>query len=240
MNRYTKIVVSCLIFLFGLSLFKAVFLALGITLVFLFLVTLFEVVWQYRESIVILGLASLMMTVVMALTFYILIYLPIEFLTTEILLIVPKVPSLFSLTFLLLLVIGFSLVNWDKILKIRLFAWVLVGLVVLSGFCYGIYRSHKLVREYLPKIYRISPNSGIQAEIVEIKGVNFFPVWKMGRIVLGGDNEMVIKFWDEELIRVEMPVPGRFGQVELWVVRSDGVISNKVFFEIKDPGKLKN
>lgn len=240
MNRYTKIVVSCLIFLFGLFLFKAVFLALGITLIFLFLVTLLEIVWQYRESAVILGLANLIMAAVISLTVYLLIYLPIEFLTTEILLLVPKIPSFFSLTFLLLLVIGFSLVNWGRILKIRLFAWVLVGLVVLSGFCYGIYRSHKLAREYFPKIYQISPSSGIQAEIVEIKGVNFFPVWKKGRIVLDGDNEMVIKFWDEELIRVEMPVPGRFGQVELWVVRDDGVISNKIPFEIKDPGKLRN
>lgn len=240
MNRYTTITVSCLIFLFGLFLFKAVFLAFGITLVFLFLVTLLEVVWQYRESAVILGLANLMMAAAIALTVYILTYLPIEFLTTEILLIVPKIPSLFSLTFLLLLVIVFSLVNWGRILKIRLFAWILVGSVVLSGFCYGIYRSYKLAREYFPKIYQISPNYGIQAEIVEIKGVNFFPVWKKGRVVLGGDDEMVIKFWNEELIKAEMPVPGRFGQVELWVVRSDGVISNKVLFEIKDPGKLRN
>jgi len=239
MDKYTAITVSCLLFLFGLFLFKAVFLALGIALVFLLLVTLLEVVWQYRESTVILGLANLMMAAAIALTVYILTYLPIEFLTTEILLIVPKIPSFFSLTFLLLLVIGFSLVNWGRILKIRLFAWVLVSLVVLSGFCYGIYRSHKLAREYLPKIYRISPNSGIQAEIVEIKGVNFFPIWKKGQILVGR-QEMVVKFWNEELIKAEMPVPGRFGQVELWVVRSDGVISNKVPFEIKDPGELKN
>ena len=239
MDKYTAITVSCLLFLFGLFLFKAVFLALGITLVFLLLVTLLEVVWLYRKSTVILGLANLIMAAAIALTVYILTYLPIEFLTTEILLIVPKIPSFFSLTFLLLLVIGFSLVNWGRILKIRLFAWVLVSLVVLSGFCYGIYRSHKLAREYLPKIYRISPNSGIQAEIVEIKGVNFFPIWKKGQILVGR-QEMVVKFWNEELIKAEMPVPGRFGQVELWVVRSDGVISNKVPFEIKDPGELKN
>lgn len=240
MNRYTTITVSCLIFLFGLFLFKAVFLAFGITLVFLFLVTLLEVVWQYRESAVILGLANLMMAAAIALTVYILTYLPIEFLTTEILLIVPKIPSLFSLTFLLLLVIVFSLVNWGRILKIRLFAWILVGSVVLSGFCYGIYRSYKLAREYLPKIYQISPNSGIQAEVVEIKGVNFFPVWKKGRVVLDGKDEMVIKFWNEELIKAEMPVPSEFGPVDLFVVRSDDAISNKVLFEIKDPGKLRN
>ena len=239
MDKYTAITVSCLLFLFGLFLFKAVFLALGIALVFLLLVTLLEVVWQYRESTVILGLANLMMAAAIALTVYILTYLPIEFLTTGILLIVPKIPSLFSLTFLLLLVIGFSLVNWGRILKIRLFAWVLVSLVVLSGFCYGIYRSHKLAIEYLPKIYRISPNSGIQAEVVEIKGVNFSPVWKMGQIFVG-EQEMVVKFWNEELIKAEMPVPSRFGSVELFIIRNDDIISNKVPFEIKDPGKLKN
>lgn len=220
-------------------MFKAVFLALGITLVFLLLVTLLEVVWQYRESMIILGLANLLMTVALALTVYILTYLPIEFLTTEILLIVPKIPPHFSLFFLLLLVIGFSLAKWERILKIRAFAWVLVGSVVLSGFGYGIYRSHKLAREYLPKIYRISPNSGIQAEIVEIKGVNFFPVWKRGRILVG-KQETKVKFWNEELIKAEMPVPNKFGPVELFIERSDGVISNKVPFVIKDPGELKN
>lgn len=239
MSRYTTITVSCLIFLFGLFLFEAVFLALGITLVFLLLVTLLEAVWQYRESVVILGLANLMMTAMLALTVYTLTYLPIEFLTTEILLIVPKIPSLFSLTLLLLLVIGFSLVNWGRILKIRLFAWVLVSSVVLSGFCYGIYRSYKLAREYLPKIYWISPNSGIQAEIVEISGVNFFPVWKKGQILVGR-QEMTVKFWNEKVIKAEMPVPVEFGTVELFIVRSDGIISNKVPFEIKDPGKLRN
>lgn len=239
MNRYTAIIISCLIFLFSLFLFKTVFLALGIALVFLLLVTLLKVVWQFPESTIILGLANLVMTAVIALAIYVFAYLPMEFLTTETLLIVPKIPSLFSLTFLLLLVIGFGLIKWERILRIRLFAWVLVCSVVLSGFCYGIYRSHKLVVEYLPKIYRISPNSGIQAEIVEIKGVNFSPVWKMGQILVG-KQEMVVKSWDEELIKAEMPVPSSFGPVELFVARSDGVISNKVPFEIKDPGKLKN
>lgn len=214
-------------------------MALGITFVFLLLVTLLEAVWQYRGSTVILGLTNLVMTAVIALTVYVFAYLPMEFLTTEILLIIPKIPSFFSVTFLLLLAIGFGLVKWERILRIRLFAWILVCLVILSGFCYGIYRSHKLAIEYLPKIYRISPNSGIQAEIVEIKGVNFSPVWKMGQILVG-EQEMVVKFWDEELIKAEMPVPSRFGSVELFVVRSDGVISNKFPFEIEDPGKLKN
>lgn len=179
------------------------------------------------------------MATTVALTVYILIYLPVEYLTTEILLMVPKIPPPYSIVILFLLLFGLSLVNWGRILKIRLFAWSLVSLVVLSGFCYGIYRSLKLDREYLPKIYKISPNSGIQAEIVEIKGINLFPVWKKGRVILGGNNEMVIKSWNEELIKAEMPVPDRFGQVQLWVVRYDGVTSNKVFFEIKDPGKLK-
>jgi len=239
MNRYTKVIISCLIFVFGLFLFKAVLLATGITLVFLFLVTLLEIVWQYRESTIISGLVNLIMATTVALTVYILIYLPVEYLTTEILLMVPKIPPPYSIVILFLLLFGLSLVNWGRILKIRLFAWSLVSLVVLSGFCYGIYRSLKLDREYLPKIYKISPNSGIQAEIVEIKGINLFPVWKKGRVILGGNNEMVIKSWNEELIKAEMPVPDRFGQVQLWVVRYDGVTSNKVFFEIKDPGKLK-
>ena len=55
-----------------------------------------------------------------------------------------------------------------------------------------------------------------------------------------GDDVMVINTWNEEVIVEEQPVPRRFGLTELYVVRSDGVESNKVSFEIKDPGKLRN
>jgi len=95
-----------------------------------------------------------------------------------------------------------------------------------------------LAREYLPKIYDISPNWGIQGQLVEIKGVNFFPAWKEGEVLFNG-QEMVIMAWNEELIIAEQPVPAEFGKTTLFIVRNDGVISNKLPFEVRDPNTLR-
>jgi len=237
MNRYTTIVFSSLIFLFGLLVFKAIFPALGLTLFFLLIWSLFEAVWHFRDSPVILGLVNLCLAAILALTIYSLVFLPVEFLATEVLLITPKISPALGLGFLGALVLGLSLVNLGKILLSGKWRWSIISLLIVSALVYGFWRHYKLAREYLPKIYQISPDFGIQAQIVEIKGVNFWPVWKRGKIILGG-QEMAIKDWNEELIRAEQPVPGKFGQVELWMERNDGVNSNKVRFEIRDPGKL--
>lgn len=239
MNRYNTIIVSSLIFLAGLFLFKAIFPALGVTLFFLLVWSLLEAVWYFRDSPVILGLVNLCLAAIFALVVYSLVFLPAEFLVTEVLLITPKVSPALGLGFLGTLVLGLSLVNLGNILLTKKWRWSVISLIVVSGLVYGFWRHYKLAREYLPKIYQISPNFGIQAQIVEVKGVNFWPVWKRGKVILGG-QEMVIRNWNEELIKAEQPVPSKFGQVELWVERNDGIKSNKVPFEIKDPGKLRN
>ena len=84
MGKYTTIVVSCLIFLAGLFFFKAIIPALGLTLFFIFWVLLIEVVWQYRQSTFLLILTKLLITAIFTLSVYSLIYLPLEFLITEI------------------------------------------------------------------------------------------------------------------------------------------------------------
>jgi len=239
MDNYVSIIVSVFLFLVSLFLFKAIFPALGIALLFLLLTTVLEAVWEYRETPLVLNSINLVISAILALALYALIYLPIEFLITEILLITPEIFSFVSLIFLLVLIIIFSLVSWNKVLKTKSLRWKLAVFVAVSGLVYGVYRHQKLAREYLPKIYEISPGSGIQAEIIEIRGVNFHPIWKKGKIYLGED-EMVVRDWNEELIKAEQPVPSKFGQVELWVERKDGVVSNKMVFEIKDAGKLNN
>jgi hypothetical protein len=240
MNRYAAVIVSCLVFLIGLFLFKTIFLALGLTLFFLLIWSLLEAVWYFRDSPLVLSLINLCLAAILALAIYSLLFLPVEFLVTEVLLITPKLSPLGSLGFLGALLLCLSLVNLGNILVTKE-KWrrPLVSLLAASFLVYGFWRHYKLAREYLPKIYSFAPKSGIQAEIVKIKGVNFFPVWKRGKVVLG-DDVMVINTWNEELIVAEQPVPRKFGLTELYVVRSDGKISNKVSFEIKDPGKLRN
>jgi hypothetical protein len=240
MNRYKTLIVSSLVFLVGLFLFKAIFPALGLTIFFLLVWSLLEAAWYFRDSPVILGIVNLFLAAILSLAVYCLVFLPAEFLVTEVLLLTPRFPSALGLAFLGGLVLVFSLVNFGKVLAIKKTRWwSVVSLLAVSFLIYGFWRHFKLEREYLPKIYSFTPKSGIQAEIVKIRGVNFFPVWKRGKVVLG-DDVMVINTWNEEVIVAEQPVPRRFGLTELYVVRSDGVESNKVSFEIKDPGKLRN
>jgi len=238
MGKYITIVVSCLIFLASLFFFKAIIPALGLTLFFIFWVLLIEVVWQYRQSTFLLILTKLLIVAIFALSVYSLIYLPLEFLITEIWLITPKIPSIVSPVLLIILAGGFSLINWNDKLKVKFYRLFLLTFIVISVLVYLGYRQNKLAREYLPKIYNISPNWGIQGQLVKIKGVNFFPIWKKGK-VLFNSQEMIIKSWNEELIIAEQPVPAEFGKTALFIVRSDGIISNKLPFEVRDPSTLK-
>ena len=238
MGKYITIVVSCLIFLASLFFFKAIIPALGLTLFFIFWVLLIEVVWQYRQSTFLLILTKLLIVAIFALSVYSLIYLPLEFLITEIWLITPKIPSIVSPVLLIILAGGFSLINWNDKLKVKFYRLFLLTFIVISVLVYLGYRQNKLAREYLPKIYNISPNWGIQGQLVKIKGVNFFPIWKKGKILFNG-QEMRIKSWNEELIIAEQPVPAEFGETALFIVCSDGIISNKLPYEVRDPSTLK-
>lgn len=174
----------------------------------------------------------------LVLSSYFLIYLPVEFLVTEAWMITPKVSSLVSVFFLMASAAPFVFIDLKRLLEFRWRRLFLISILAVSGFVYKEYRREKLAREYLPKIYNISPSWGIQAQLIEIRGVNFFPIWKKGKILFNG-QEMIIKSWNEELIIAEQPVPAGFGKTTLFIVRSDGIISNKLPFEVRDPSTLK-
>ncbi|PJE68999.1 hypothetical protein COU96_02135, partial [Candidatus Shapirobacteria bacterium CG10_big_fil_rev_8_21_14_0_10_38_14] len=167
----------------SLFFFKAIILALGLTLFFIFWVLLIEIVWQYRQSTFLLILNKFLIAAIFALSVYSLIYLPLEFLITEIWLITPKIPSMVSPVLLIILIGGLSQINWNDKLKVKSWRFFLLVFIIISSLVYLGYRQNKLAREYLPKIYNISPSWGIQAQLIEIRGVNFFPIWKKGKIL---------------------------------------------------------
>jgi len=239
MKQKVSISIFVLLFLFFLFLNKAIFPALVNSLSLLLLIKFGETVWQNREIPSVLAFINLVLGSILALAIYTLFFLPLEFLLTEIMLTIPRLSPYWPLGILILLSAILSQVNFEGILTGNWRRRSLVSLIAISGLVFGIYNHFKLEREYLPKIYSFTPKSGIQAEIVRIKGINFFPVWKKGKVILG-DDEMVINSWDEALIVTEQPVPQNFGLTDLYIVRSDGVVSNIVSFEIKDPGKLKD
>jgi hypothetical protein len=172
------------------------------------------------------------------LAFLILIYTPWEFRITEIWMLTPKINQYVPTLSLIGLVFLFNLFNWEKILaKGKGMVFLIIFISGLSCFIYFDYRQNKLSLEYLPKIYKISSSWGIQGSIIKIEGVNFLPTWEKGKAFLDKE-ELHVRSWDEKSVVVEQPIMSRFGSFELYLIRNDGLQSNKFKFLVKDPKDL--
>lgn len=241
MKKFPKIFLVFIIFVLTLLLSKVVFFAFFAVLFFLVGVALIDTIWDLCQSPEFLSLLRPVIAIVLsaglAISFYCLLFLPIEFLLTEIMFKVPKISQYISFSVIILMVIFFNLVNWRIFFKTRKSYFIIFLFFFFTGLFYLAYRNEKLSREYLPKIYYYNPKWGIQQVEVKIEGVSFGPVWKRGKVVLDGAN-MNILDWGENKIIAEIPVPEKFGQVTLSIVREDGKVSNGVPFEIKDPKVL--
>ncbi|HUV42539.1 MAG TPA: IPT/TIG domain-containing protein [Patescibacteria group bacterium] len=178
---------------------------------------------------------------ILAVSIFILFYLPIEFILTEIWMLTPKIPPLIATSLLIVFIFFLSFVEWGKILRKKKFlSLLLIGIIILAGFVYREWRDQKLERGLLPKIYSIFPPLwGIQGNTIEIKGKNFFPDHRRGKVMIG-DQELLIESWADELVVGKQQVPKEFGTFSLRLIRSDGVISNSLWFEVKDPDELLN
>lgn len=243
MRQSSLIVFSCLVFLLALVLFGTIFQALGFVLIFIIGFTFLEILWMLHQALLLGKIFSTVIKLVLsaglAISFYAFLFLPVEFFITEIWLKMAKLPKGVGLTILILLVFFFSLFSWQKYFKSKISYFFLTFFFYLSSLVYLGYRNEKLAREYLPKIYKISPVWGIQEMPITIEGVNFFQIWRKGKILVG-EEEMNIIFWDEKKIVAQMPVPEKFGETSLVVIRDDNVSSNRMNFEIIDPNALSN
>ena len=174
----------------------------------------------------------------LALSLLILIYTPLEFRITEVWMLTPQLGKYIPTIFLILLALIFSLVDWEKILsKSKIFIFILFLIFGISCFTYLNYRNDKLALEYLPRIYKTNFWWGIQGSLIKIDGINFSPPLGEGKVFLG-DEELRVKSWEEKSIIIEQPVMSRFGQFDLYIIREDGLMSNKVPFWVKDPKEL--
>lgn len=241
MKKFPKIFLAFIIFALTLLLSKVVFFAFFAVLFFLVGAALIDTIWDLCQSPEFTPILRPVITIVLSaglvISFYCLLFLPIEFLVTEILLKIPKFPQYVCLLVMVSLALFFNLVNWRVIFKTRRSYFIILLFFFFSFFFYLAYRGEKISREYSPKIYWYNPKSGFQQMEVKIEGVNFGPVWKKGKVVVDG-AEMNILDWEENKIIAELPVPGKFGLFTLTIVREDGKVSNGVPFEIKDPKTL--
>lgn len=247
MKKIYLVTIFSLIFLFGLFIFKSIFYALILGLFYLVMIWLVNYTWQNKDSagfqLFFKPVVNFLTASYLSLSLYCLVYLPISFLITEKLMIMPVVPSWIAIAFVFVTLVLLNIIEWREKLKEKKTFIFVFCFIVLNGLVYLEYRNEKLKREYLPKIYSISPEWGIQGQIVTIKGLNFGPTWKPGGISLGKDfydkNMMAFRDWSENEIIFDQPVPKVFGNSKIFIVRFDGTISNGVDFEIRDPYSLR-
>jgi hypothetical protein len=172
------------------------------------------------------------------LSLYILLFLPVEYLLTEVMMKISKIPSWIGVTFLILLIFFLNFVKWNKILISKKKYIMVFVFILFNGLVYAEYRNSKKEREYLPKIYKVFPSWGIQGQISTINGVNLGKPWSPGKIIFEG-KEMIPKKWSENEIIFELPVLGEYDISKIYLQRSDGVISNGLEYEVKNPNSLK-
>ncbi|PIP31829.1 hypothetical protein COX24_01385 [bacterium (Candidatus Gribaldobacteria) CG23_combo_of_CG06-09_8_20_14_all_37_87_8] len=243
MSRTLNLIYAFLVFWATLFLYQAIFPALFALLVFLGGLFLIDHLGKYCCFFSFTGAGKQVVEVVFSgfggIVLFCLVFLPVEFIISEVKYITPKLPDCLSLGVLLFFVLIFSFFPWKKFYRKKLFYFSFLFFLLLAGTVALKYKSEKLEREYLPKIYSLSPRKVIQAQIITVKGANFGPVWKKGKLVYGEeDKEIVIKDWSERMILAEQPVPSSFGKFQLTVLRSDGVRSNPLDFEIINPDTL--
>lgn len=89
-------------------------------------------------------------------------------------------------------------------------------------------------QEYDPKIYKVSRRWVIQAQEIIISGENFGLSHEKGEVMAGKTN-FLVKYWSDEEIVVETPVPGEFGKMKLRVRTKAGKASNSRQVEIRNP-----
>lgn len=241
--KQPSVVIYCvLVFLIALFFYQYVFYALGAVLIFLIGSTVVEILWQYRKSEKLWRFlrpaVDLFLSSILAVCFYCLLFLPIDFFLTEIAMLTPKLPRMVNFGMLALFVLFFVFFHWQRFFIKRNSYFLILFFVFISGFFYLGYRKQKLALEYLPKIYSLDGKWGIQGMLVSVKGVNFGPTWEKGQ-VLAGENLMNIIRWDEKQVTAEVAVPTNFGIVPLVVIRFDSIVSNSLDYEIRDPKTLE-
>jgi hypothetical protein len=178
-------------------------------------------------------LKNFLTTALLSFSLFALLYLPIEFLITQVLLITPALPKILSLALIFSLIFLLDSIDWQQCLTTK-FKIIFILLLLAGGSTALLYRRYALPQKSLPKIYRLSRRQGIQGHKVKIKGVNFGAADKPGKLFLG-NQEVVVHSWDNHNIVFYLPVPARYGPTPLYLVTDNGLLSNKVTINIQNP-----
>ncbi|MCD6225795.1 IPT/TIG domain-containing protein [bacterium] len=188
-------------------------------------------------------LSSAVLVSVITIISYILLIIPLEYFLTEYFLLIPEISSRVK-TFIFLvvfLVVNFLTIRFQrKNRKLNAKEIFLIGVIlIMSLLVFKRYQSfYQTLQEY-PRIYQVSPSWGIQGSLITIKGKNFGPPWKPGRVLVN-QVELNIKRWQPKEVIVELPVTSPNPDGKLYLINDKNKKSNLVDFQIKDPDDLLN
>lgn len=141
-----------------------------------------------------------------------------------------------SVLFIFLIVLFSYIFERGKSTRFMFFIFSIIGCLGIIGFL--LFHERKVYAVTAPKIFSVYPNSGLQAQVITIRGIRFLPPEKRGKVYINKD-EMIIKFWFDEIIMVEQPVSSYKGWTNLSIISSDGRVSNKFPYYIPRPEELK-
>ncbi len=178
---------------------------------------------------------------ILGLTIYLILFYPLNWLITQKLMLIPKIPKLVNTIILILFIIFFSFLNIDKIWenkkKKKYFIVLIVFLAISSLILNHFYKKERNKFLSSPKIYSLSKNWGIQGEEITIKGIIFMAEGKVGEVYID-EQKALIKDWNNDMVKIKLPVPKKQKQTELYIKRADGKESNKEEFIFPDPNEL--
>jgi len=145
-----------------------------------------------------------------------------------------------SLFIFILFCTVFTILDLTKVFAKKIYIPVVLGIFLLVVNVNANYSVRKNGRISSLRILGIFPESGIQAQLVTIKGLYFGNNDLGGKVIFDGEPVYKILSWTDNVIVFEQPVPSgsgsdRFGSVDLYLTGSDGRQSNVVKYKILDP-----
>lgn len=147
------------------------------------------------------------------------------------------IPAWVNSGLFIFLIFSFSYIfERGKSIRFMVLIFLIIGCLGVIGFF--LLHEKKAYVATAPKIFSVYPNSGLQSQEVTLIGIRFLPPEKRGKAYINKD-EMIIKSWSDEFIVVEQPVSSYTGWTSLWIISSDGRVSNKIPYYIPRLEKLK-
>jgi len=177
-----------------------------------------------------------------AIFFYLLLIIPGEYLLTEKFLVFKYIRPA-TKTYILLGVFLLTFVihqKWKKAFSWERRFWPAIAVLFVAAlFANRAYSSFYQGLQRYPKIYSLSSDWSIVGMEIVIDGKNFGPAWKKGEVLVD-DFPFLVKEWSEEKIVAVQPVPpmSHYFKGKMYVIKENGEKSNKVPFNVRDPGEL--